>query len=214
MQLEAATEGLSPEFLRYLTKVSEENGQTIANFILAMRFETDFSDNYRRSLIKTLSKLSQFCNNKPFKSISRHEIISFLDSFRKSEDVDPMHKWIGTYNLYLTYLIRFFKWLYSPDLDRKDRPKPSIIQNLHRQRRREPSIYKPTDLWTPADDALFLRYCPSKRIKFYHTGSRDLSNRSTELKAKIKASQGQAWFTTNYFSAGQANLPSVRKVQC
>ena len=50
VRLEAPTEGLSlisPEFLRYLTNQSEESGQTIANFLLAMKFETDLSDKYR-----------------------------------------------------------------------------------------------------------------------------------------------------------------------
>jgi hypothetical protein len=42
-------------------------------------------------------------------------------------------------------------------------------------------------LWTPEDDLLFLRYCPSKRDKCYHAISRDLSARPHEiLKLKIK----------------------------
>ena len=49
------------------------------------------------------------------------------------------------------------------------------------------SIYKPTDLWTEDDDCLFLKYCPSKRIKCYHAVSRDASARPHEiLKLKIK----------------------------
>jgi integrase len=48
-------------------------------------------------------------------------------------------------------------------------------------------IYKPTDLWTPEDDLLFLKYCPNKRDKCYHAISRDLSCRPHEiLKLKIK----------------------------
>lgn len=40
-------------------------------------------------------------------------------------------------------------------------------------KRREQSIYKPTDIWTEYDDVIFLRYCPSKRMKCYHAISRD-----------------------------------------
>jgi integrase len=42
-------------------------------------------------------------------------------------------------------------------------------------------------LWTEQDDALFLKYCPSKRIKCYHAVSRDTSCRPHEiLKLRIK----------------------------
>jgi integrase/predicted nucleic acid-binding Zn ribbon protein len=48
-------------------------------------------------------------------------------------------------------------------------------------------IRKPTDLWTQDDDLLFLRYCPSKRMKCYHVMSRDTGCRPHELlKLKIR----------------------------
>ena len=83
--------------------------------------------------------------------------------------------------------MRFFKWLYSPDIEPDKRPKPSVIENIPQLKRKEKSIYKPTDLWTEEDDSLFLKYCPSKRIKCYHAVSRDASARPHEiLKLKIK----------------------------
>lgn len=36
-------------------------------------------------------------------------------------------------------------------------------------------------MWTAEDDLLFLRYCPSKRMKCYHTMSSDLSARPSEI---------------------------------
>jgi integrase len=67
------------------------------------------------------------------------------------------------------------------------RPKPQVIENIPFMKRKEQSIYKPTDLWSTDDDLLFLRYCPSKRIKCYHTISRDTSCRPHELlKLRIK----------------------------
>ena len=44
-------------------------------------------------------------------------------------------------------------------------------------KRKEQSIYKPDDLWTPEDDQIFLKYCPDKRIQCYHAISRDTSAR-------------------------------------
>ena len=121
------------------------------------------------------------------KIITRQDILSFLDSFRKIETVDPLHKWIGTYNLYTIQLMRFFKWLYYPDIEYKRRTKPSVIENIHQLKRKEKSIYKPTDLWTPEDDPLFLKYCPNPRDRCYHAMSRDTGTRPHELlKLRIK----------------------------
>ncbi len=114
-------------------------------------------------------------------------MIAYLDSFRKPETVDPLHKWIGTYNLYGIYFLRFFKWLYYPDVEPNKRVRPSVVENIPQLKRKEQSIYKPSDLWSQEDDLLFLGYCPSKRIKCYHAMSRDTGCRPHELlKLRIK----------------------------
>jgi hypothetical protein len=59
--------------------------------------------------------------------------------------------------------MRFFKWLYSPDIEPDKRSKPAVIENIPKLKRKEKSIYKPSDLWTQQDDLLFLKYCPTKR---------------------------------------------------
>ena len=59
---------------------------------MSMKTETNLSDNYRKSIIILLSRFSVFFKNqKSFKSMTREDILSFLDSFRKIESVDPMH---------------------------------------------------------------------------------------------------------------------------
>jgi integrase/recombinase XerD len=113
--------------------------------------------------------------------------MKFLDSFRKPEASDPLHKWIGTYNIYRALFIRFFKWLYYPNVEQKKRPKPNIIENIPLLKRKEQSVYKPSDLWNLGDDLIFLKYCASVRHRCYHTISRDLSCRPHEiLKLKLK----------------------------
>jgi hypothetical protein len=77
--------------------------------------------------------------------------------------------------------------LHSPELEPDKRPKPPVVENVIQLKRKEKSIYKPSDLWTPEDDLLFLDYCPTKREKYYHAISRDLSFRPSEiLRLKIK----------------------------
>jgi hypothetical protein len=183
-KLELATEGLDPHFLKHLrTKVSSDNALTISNYILSMMVATS----YKRTIISTLKLLSEFLSNKPFTDMSRADIISYLDSLKKDESEDVMHKWIGSYNLRLAYLTRFFKWLHYPNIEPSRRPKPQVIQNILFLKRKEQSIYKPSDLWTTEDDLLFLKYCPSKRTKCYHAMSRDTSCRPNELlKLRIR----------------------------
>jgi integrase len=190
-KIEDVASGLIPYYSNLLHEVSlsnKENALTIISYINVMRTETNLSDNYRMDLIRLLSTFSTYFNSKlSFKEITRDNLLAFLDSFRKPESVDPLHKWIGTYNIHRIHLTRFFKWLYSPDIESTKRPKPSIIDNISQLKRRETSIYKPSDLWTEEDDALFLKYCPSKRIKCYHAVSRDTSCRPHEiLKLRIK----------------------------
>lgn len=187
-KLELATEGLEPHFLEHLkTKISPDNALTISKYILSMRVETSLSNNYRRTIISSLKLLSQHLSNKPFSDITRDDVISFLDSLRKNDSEDVMHKWIGSYNLRLTSFTRFFKWLYYQNMKPSKRPRPHVIKNIPPLKRKEQSIYKPSDLWTSEDDLLFLKYCPSKRIKCFHAMSRDTSCRPHELlKLHIK----------------------------
>jgi integrase len=194
--IENATEGLSYRCFNYLfNKVlsgsrGKENALTICDYMSSLRSEINPSDNYRRDNIILLCDLSIFFNNKnakSFKEITREDLLSFLDSFRKAESVDPLHKWIGTYNIYRMQLMRFFKWLYYPNVEQKKRPKPSVIENIPQLKRKEKSIYKPTDLWTAENDALFLKYCPNARDRCYHAMSRDSAARPHELlKLRIK----------------------------
>jgi integrase/recombinase XerD len=94
---------------------------------------------------------------------------------------------IGSYNLQLGMLVRFFRWLHYPDIEQSKRPKPPCVSNIPQLRRKEKSVYKPTDLWSQQEDLLFLKYCGSKRDRCYHAISRDTSCRPHEiLKIRIK----------------------------
>jgi hypothetical protein len=162
-QIDEITADISPSstYAKMLRAIPyEDNIKTIVDYLISTRIEINFSSNYRKDIIEALSKFSRH-NNKKFKDIVRNDIIVFLDGFRKTETQDPMHKWIGSYNTYRVHIIRFFKWLYYPDVEPAKRPKPPILENIQVLRRREKSIYKPSDLWTQKDDSLFLKYCPS-----------------------------------------------------
>jgi hypothetical protein len=138
-KIETASEGLTPYYCKRFYKIPlVENSVTLANYILSMKSEINPSDNYRREVIEKISGVSICFGRTLFTDITRKQILNFLDAVRKPEASDPLHKWIGTYNIYRMHLIRFFKWLYYPDIEPQKRPKPRgmIITKLHTQNER------------------------------------------------------------------------------
>jgi len=195
-----ATEGFMTKYsestLRNRSKLSEENASVIAEYILAMKREVNPRLNYMKDTIQFLSELSRVVGiAKKFIDMTRQDVVHYLDKCRKSENEDPLHKWIGTYNTKRIILIRFFKWLYYPNVDNSKRrnevssleKKPECIMGIPQLKRKEVSCYKPTDLWTQDDDMLFLKWVTNKRDRCYHTMARDLSARPHEiLNLRIK----------------------------
>ena len=186
-KIDDTTNGFTDYYRALLKRQSEENILTIVEYIASMNVEINLSVLYRREQLAVLCYLSEFHHQKSFKDMTREDIIGYLNSLRKTEEAGPLHKWIGTYNLRRICLLRFFKWLYYPDMQPSKRLTPEIVMNIQSFKRKERSIYKPTDLWTQEDDVLFLKYCPNKRDICYHAISRDLSCRPHEiLNLRIK----------------------------
>jgi integrase len=212
------TEGLEPEFYRLLLSCGGNNAKTINDYINSVINEISLSHNYKKIIIKTLAYLSKFHSNKKFKAIQKDDILAFLNSKRKSDLEDPLHSWIATHNLYIVTLTRFFKWLYYPDLPPRDRPKPPCIE-IQKLRRKEQSVYKPTDIWTQDDDLLFLKYCASKRDRCYHAIARDSSCRPHELlRLKVRDVVFKLAGNTQYAEVlvngktGQRHIPLINSI--
>lgn len=176
-KIRIATEGFEFEHqsnkIRYLT--IRENALAIANFLIECKNE-GVGIGTRVSYTFTLCLLSEHVK-KPFIEFTRDDNLSYLDSHRKTEDADPKHKWKGSYNLRKIHLGKFFKWL----------KKSEVMEGIHTQKRKEKSSYSPSDLWTSEENIVFLRYCPSVRIRCYHMMAIDSSCRPHEiLKLKIR----------------------------
>lgn len=69
------------------------------------------------------------------------------------------------------------RWFYNRDQNNEsDHDKcitPACMQGIKQLLRKETSPYKPSDIWTNEDQALFLKYCPEKRDKYYHAMAND-----------------------------------------
>jgi integrase/recombinase XerD len=189
-KIDDVTTGLMAWYPKYLReKLPPSRTSVICDYMLAIRSEVNASKAYRENILNILSKFSVYVN-KDFKDFTREDVLRYLDHFRKDESVDPLHKWIGTYNQNLVHISKFFKWLYHPNLDPRSRskePRPAVIQNISKLRRKESFIYDHSDLWDVDNNLIFLKYCPSSRDKCYHSIVMDTAARPHEiLRLRIK----------------------------
>jgi hypothetical protein len=124
-----ATEGFNNHYINLLKKQSlKSNIETICDYIFAINAEVNPSLNHKRNQLQILCYLSEFCGNQtPFIKMTRNNIFSYLDSLHRPEESNPWHQWIGTYNLRRGDLLRFFKWLYYPQIKPVSRPIPDVV---------------------------------------------------------------------------------------
>ncbi|HEX7178592.1 MAG TPA: hypothetical protein VF220_02630, partial [Nitrososphaeraceae archaeon] len=95
------------------SRMSKDNAVVLADYIIAMKREINPRLSYIKNNIQFLSELSRFVGiEKRFEHFTKYDTLSFLDDIRKSETDDPMHKWIGSYNVKCETILRFYKWLY------------------------------------------------------------------------------------------------------
>jgi len=192
-KIDSITNGLSrPYFnkiLKELAKKNLENAIIICDYIIAEQVEINIQNSTKESKIKVLAWLSNhFQDEKLFRDMTKHDILDFLNKLRKSVTEDPASKWIGSYNGRQIILTKFFRWLYNrSESEHRNRTTPLCMQGIKRLPRKEKTSYKPTDIWERRDHALFLKFCPSKRDRCYHSLANDMSARPNEiLNLKVK----------------------------
>jgi hypothetical protein len=132
---------------------SKENALTLSEYIIAMKREVNPRLSYKKLTIQIMAELSKSVGiSKKYIDMTREDVLCYLDKGRKPENEDPFHKWIGSYNLKLIVLSRFFKWLHYHDIDDPKRRnelsalerKPDCIMGIKQLKRKEISCYKPS----------------------------------------------------------------------
>jgi hypothetical protein len=73
--------------------------------------------------------------------MTKHDILEYLNNLRKSSLEDPGNKWVGTYNGRQMILLKFFKWLYCPEEDYRNRSTPHCMQGVRKLPRKEKTSY-------------------------------------------------------------------------
>ena len=174
-----------PYFNKALKKLALEcldNATIICDYITAEQNEINIKPSTIEGKIKVLIWLSNFHHGKPFNLLTRQDILSYLNSLRKSIDKDPAQKWIGSYNGRQIILLKFFKWLYnSEEIDQKQRITPPCMNGIKKLQRKQKTPYRHSDIWDAREHAIFLNYCPDIRDKCYHAMANDMSARPHEI---------------------------------
>jgi integrase len=202
-----------------LLEISPANTEIICKYIIAEQNEINIKESTTEGKIKVLVDLVKFLNFKHLRDITKEDIFSYLNRFRKSEDDDPDHRWIGTWNNRHIVLLKFFRWLHDQDNpDIRNRKYPDCMRGIKRLGRKEVSRYKPSDLWTSRECEVFLKYCPSKRDKAYLSMALDTSCRPSELlnlrlealkfKSTLDGTKQYAEITING-KTGQRTVPLI-----
>lgn len=97
-KLQLALEWLNPSIRRSLLGISERNSIYIIDFVInEWRKENNASLNYVRMNVYAIVDLVNHCKKSDLRKFTRENVISYLDSLKKTETQDPMHKWIGTH---------------------------------------------------------------------------------------------------------------------
>ena len=161
-----------------MASANPKNAEFLCNFLSFECNSSNIKTSTKQTHIKIISWFDRFLVHKDFSKVTRENFIAYFASIKKGEQTDPTHKWIGTHNTRHMILSKFFKWLYNQnEFNQKKWIVPPCLQGIRPLPRKESSSYKPSDIWTNEEHAIFLKYCPEKRDRCYHAMANDTSVR-------------------------------------
>ena len=193
----------------------------MADFLHELTFKENLPASTRALYILNLCYLVEDVKGKSFKNITAQDVELYLQGHYRPQSQDPKQKWISTHNVRCIMYLRFFKWLYYPQVARKQRPKPDVVRNIHVIAKPEVTNVEAKDLWTPEMDRIFLKYCQDPRMCWYHTASDDTSGRPSEIlckrfsDVKVKTFGGKMYAEMEIGRGGKTNsrvVPLLRSL--
>jgi hypothetical protein len=138
-----ATSELNKHYVAMVAeRMSLKNADILSRFIIAGKKESNISRNTVMTYIDGVVYLENYHQHKDLEKMNKNDIVSFLDSYRKSEAEDSLHRWINTYNLRFQILFKFFKWLYNLKYDDESKKVsiPPVMNGIKRLKRKEELI--------------------------------------------------------------------------
>ena len=141
------------------------------------------------NLIVMIEFSNYFNSNTTLYDINKKEqILSFLDTKIKDSVNDPEKRWITSWNLYLTRIKLFYRWLYNKDKEiEKDYWETPDFLKIKNKKTKRNSPYVESEIWEKDELLSILKYEPYKRNKAAITLMWDLDARPHEITLlKIK----------------------------
>jgi len=90
--------------------------------------------------------------------MTRDDVLSHLYIFHKPENIDPLQKWIGSYNLYGLCLLQSSNGFFI-ELEQSDRPNPMLLR-IYRNSKERSNLPYIRMLETGKYDLLVSKYYP------------------------------------------------------
>src|SRR5690606_8394858 len=131
---------------------------------------TGASDSHIKNEVYSNLLFAMHLKERSFFDISKQsEIISFLDTKRKSKDVDPEERWKTTYNDYLDSIKFFYRWLYN-QRGREDLTDPDIWETpafaqIRHQKTARKGPYADAEKWDKSEILAIIPYATHPRNK-------------------------------------------------
>jgi integrase/recombinase XerD len=141
----------------------------------------------QRNNLKSILNFVRWLGKKSLNEVKSEQIIlNFLNTKRKSTDIDPDQKWITTYNDYVIRLKHFFRWMYNKGKREEDWSTPEFAK-LKKKKAKRISSYSESEIWDKEELLSIIKYEPNIRNKAILTLLWDMDARNHELvKLKIK----------------------------
>ena len=165
---------------------NKPNKKILAEFYKYM-VTNDKSERTQRNNLKSILNFVNWLDKKSLDEVKNEQIIlNFLNTKRKSTDIDPDQKWITTYNDYVIRLKHFFRWMFNKG-KREDNWITPDFAKLKKKKTRRISSYSESEIWDKEELLSIIKYEPNIRNKAILTLLWDMDARNHEIiKLKIK----------------------------
>ena len=173
---------------------NKRNSDLIKKFYEFMR-SNGVSERHQNNNLKAIINFANFLGNKiSFTDINKPEqVLSFLNTKIRSQEIDPEKKSIKTWNDYLHRIKHFLRWFHNIGTIQSDIIIPMeewntpLFLKIKEKRTKRVSPYMESELWEKDDILLITKYEPYKRNKAILTLLWDLNARNHKITLlKIK----------------------------
>jgi integrase/recombinase XerD len=132
------------------------NSDLLKDFYQHMK-DKSTSENYQKGNLKAMVHFAEYIGAATsFYDVNYKQIITFLDSKIKSEQIDSDKRWIITWNDYLWRLKLFFRWLHNKKIKEINQEEvkpedewktPSFLKQIKKKKTKRLSPYIETEIW-------------------------------------------------------------------